>query len=215
MVERKWDPVSGFTHLAGMFLSIAALSILVCMAALHATIWHTVSFAVYGASMILLYAASSFYHLFPVGDKAKKILQNIDHMMIYLLIAGTYTPLCLVPLRGWVGWTLFGIIWACAIAGMIAQGMCRAPRWFSTMLYLIMGWMVAAAFFPLLQAMSARGLMWLVLGGLFYSAGAIVYAAKWPFPSARWFGFHEIFHLFVMAGSYCHFWLMLWYVLKV
>lgn len=215
VMKRKWDPVSGFTHLLGMFLSIAALVVLVCLAVVNGTVWHTVSFAIYGASMILLYAASSFYHLLPVGEKWKKILQNIDHMMIYILIAGTYTPICLVPLRGGWGWSIFGVIWFCALVGVAGHTFYKAPRWVSTMIYLIMGWLVVIAFWPLLHQLHPAGVGWLLAGGLFYSAGAVIYAAKWPCPDARWFGFHEIFHLFVIAGSVCHFWMMLRYVLPV
>jgi channel protein, hemolysin III family len=209
------DPVSGLTHLFGMFLSIAGLVLLVVYAALTGTAWHIVSFSIFGASLILLYAASAFYHLLPVPEKWQKILQRIDHMMIYVLIAGTYTPICLVPLRGAWGWSLFGVIWGCAVLGVVAQSFNKAPRWLYTLIYVIMGWLVVVAFWPLIQQVQFHGIVWLVTGGIFYSIGAVIYATKWPFKDAKWFGFHEIFHLFVIAGSFCHFWLMFKYLMKL
>lgn len=215
MKQQLWDPVSGLTHLAGMVLSIAGLAVLVNGAVWQGTVWHRVSFVIFGVSLILLYGASALYHLAPVAEKWKKILQNIDHMMIYILIAGTYTPLCLVPLRGVWGWTMLGIVWGCAFFGVAAHSFYHAPRWLSTVIYVVMGWLVAGAFWPLLQNLHLPGVLWLLAGGLFYSVGAVIYALKWPLPNARWFGFHEIFHLWVLAGSFCHFWLMYKYVLYI
>jgi hemolysin III len=209
------DPVSGLTHLFGMFLSIAALVLLVVFAALRGTAWHVTSFSIFGASLILLYAASAFYHLLPVPENWQKILQRIDHMMIYVLIAGTYTPICLVPLRGAWGWSLFGVIWGCAALGIAAQTINKAPRWLYTLVYVIMGWLVVIAFWPLIKKVPLQGVAWLVAGGVFYSIGAVVYALKWPLKNAKWFGFHEIFHLFVIAGSLCHFWLMFKYIVNI
>lgn len=215
MKYRLWDPVSGFTHLLGMFLSIAALVLLAYFAVHEATSWHIVSFAIFGASLILLYMASALYHLLPVSEKWKKILQNIDHMMIYILIAGTYTPICLVPLRGGWGWSIFGVIWGCAALGVAGHTFYRAPRWLSTLIYVMMGWLVIIAFWPLVQNVPARGIAWLIAGGVFYSIGALIYALRWPLRNAKWFGFHEIFHLFVMAGSVSHFWMMFKYILYI
>lgn len=214
MEQRLWDPVSGLTHLAGMILSIIGGAVLLDGAAGEGTIWHQVSFTVFGVSLILLYGASALYHLMPVSDPSKRFLQNIDHMMIYILIAGTYTPLCLVPLRGVWGWTIFGIIWGCTLIGVAMHNFYHAPRWLSTLIYGIMGWLVVAAFWPLLQNLNLSGMLWLLAGGLFYSIGAVIYTLKWPFSNARWFGFHEIFHLWVMAGSFCHFWLMYKFILN-
>ncbi|HBF39675.1 MAG TPA: hemolysin [Firmicutes bacterium] len=209
------DPVSGLTHLFGMFLSIAGLVLLVYYASMIGTVWHVVSFSIFGASLILLYAASAFYHMLPVPEKWQKILQNIDHMMIYILIAGTYTPICLVPLRGAWGWSLFGVIWACAILGVAFHTFYKAPRWLSTLIYVLMGWLVAIAFWPLVKNVQWAGVLWLMAGGFFYMVGAVIYALKWPFKNAKWFGFHEIFHLFVLAGSFCHFWLVFKYFIHL
>lgn len=210
MGKKIKDPVSGFTHLAGAILSIAGLVVLVCFAAIRATAWHVVSFSIFGASLILLYTASSLYHLLPVSDKVTAVLRRIDHMMIYVLIAGTYTPVCLVPLRGAWGWSLFGTIWGIALVGIIIKAFwMNAPRWLSTGIYITMGWLVVIAFWPLVKTVPAAGIGWLVAGGLMYTVGAVIYGTKWPKITSKVFGFHEIFHLFVMAGSFCHFMLML------
>jgi len=208
------DPVSALTHLAGAMLSIAGLVVLVCYAALYATAWHIVTFSIFGASLILLYTASTVYHMLPVPQKISDILRKVDHMMIYVLIAGTYTPVCLVPLRGAWGWSLFGAIWGMAVAGIILKAFwLDAPRWLSTLFYVLMGWTVVVAFYPLIQTVPVGGIGWLVGGGLLYTAGGIIYGTKWsPIPWKN-FGFHEVFHLFVLGGSFCHFWFMLQYVL--
>jgi hemolysin III len=211
----NWDnePLSSFTHFIGALLSVAGLTLLVVFAALKGTVWHVVGFTLFGASLILLYAASTLYHILPVTSKAKAICQRIDHAMIYVLIAGTYTPICLITLRGAWGWTLFAIIWICAIIGIIVKAVgLPMKQWFSTLLYVVMGWLVIIAFYPLTKALSIGGIVWMMLGGLFYTAGAIIFS----FDKIRlWkhFGMHEIWHLFVMAGSFCHFWLMFRYVL--
>jgi len=213
-LKKLREPVSGLTHFVGMLLSIAALILLVTYAVSQGTPWHIVAFAIFGTSLILLYGASSMYHLLPLSPRGINILRRIDHIMIFILIAGTYTPVCLIPLRGAWGWSLFGVIWGIAIAGIFQSLFwINAPRWLSTLIYLIMGWLVVIAFYPLAQAIPFGGIVWFVLGGLFYTIGAIFYAIKKPNPIPGVFGFHEIWHLFVMAGSFCHFWAMLNYVL--
>ncbi len=213
-LKKLRDPISGITHLVGFLLSITALVILVVYAATSGTSWHIVAFAIFGTSLILLYGASSLYHLLPLSPRGISILRKIDHIMIFILIAGTYTPVCLLPLRGAWGWSLFGVIWGIAIAGIFQSLFwINAPRWLSTLIYLIMGWLVIIAFYPLFQAIPLNGIIWFLLGGLFYSVGAIIYALKRPNPFPGVFGFHEIWHFFVMAGSFCHFWAMLNYVL--
>ncbi len=214
----KWkvkDPVSGLTHLVGALLSVAALVVLVCVAAREGTPWHVVSFAVFGASLILLYTASTLYHLVPLRERATRALRRVDHMMIYVLIAGTYTPISLVALRGAWGWSLLGSIWGMAVLGVIMKIFwLNAPRWLSTLIYIVMGWLIVIAFPPLLRSVSLSGIGWLVAGGILYTAGAVIYGIKKP-NIVKGFGFHEIFHLFVMAGSYGHFWLMYRYILHV
>lgn len=216
MLTKVRDPISGFTHMAGALLSVAGLVVLVCFAAINATAWHIVSFSIFGASLVLLYTASTLYHLLPVSARGTAILRRIDHMMIYVLIAGTYTPVCLVPLRGAWGWSLLGSIWAIAIAGIILKGFwMNAPRWLSTLFYMGMGWLVVIAFWPLVNSIPSGAVWWLVAGGLMYTMGAVIYATKWTRTASKLFGFHEIFHLFVMAGSLCHFWFMLRYILYI
>ncbi|MEG6615326.1 hemolysin III family protein [Peptococcaceae bacterium 1198_IL3148] len=216
MLAKLRDPVSGLTHLFGALLSVVALILLVYYAATGATPWHVVSFSIFGASLILLYTASTLYHLLPLSIRGTKILRKIDHMMIFVLIAGTYTPVCLIPLRGPWGWSLLGSIWGIAIVGIIMKAFwLNAPRWLSTLFYLIMGWLVVIAIFPLIENLPADGLAWLVSGGVIYSLGAVIYAFKWPNITNKIMGFHEIFHLFVLAGSFCHFWLMYQYIMHL
>ena len=210
------NPVSGLTHFAGVLLSIVALILLETYATIQGTSWHIVAFAIFGISLILLYGASSIYHLLPLPPRGTTILRRIDHAMIFVLIAGTYTPICLIPLRGVLGWILFGVIWGIAIVGIfLALFWINAPRWLSTLIYLIMGWLIVVAFYPLVQTIPLGGIIWLILGGLCYSVGAVIYALKRPNPVPGIFGFHEIWHIFVMAGSFCHFWAMFHYVLTI
>lgn len=210
------EPVSALTHGVGVLLSIAGLTLLVTYAALAGKPWHVVCFSIFGASMVALYTASTLYHWLPLRVGQQKLFRRIDHSMIYLLIAGTYTPLCIVGLpRPW-GVSLFAIVWAVGIAGILLQTRKRrVPRRLSTALYVFMGWIAVAAIGPLAQAFPFPGLTWLVAGGIAYTVGAIIYAVKWPNPLPKVFGFHEVFHLFVMLGSFCHFWFMFSYVLPL
>ncbi len=207
------EPINGLTHFLGILLSIAGLVLLVVFAAMRGTAWHVVSFSIFGASLVLLYTASTLYHWLPLQEKGQRILRRIDHMMIYVLIAGTYTPICLIPLRGAWGWGMFGVIWGLAIIGIVLKAFwLNAPRWVNTSFYLGMGWVAVVAFYPLVIAMELGALLWLLAGGVLYSVGAIIYAIKKP-TLHRHFGFHEIFHIFVMLGSFSHFMLMWHYVL--
>ncbi|MGI6487030.1 MAG: hemolysin III family protein [Syntrophomonadaceae bacterium] len=217
MSLRLRDPVSGLTHMAGIPLSILGTVLLIYYAAVGATTWHVVAFSIYGASLFLLYTSSSLYHSLPVSDRGVQILRRIDHSMIYVLIAGTYTPICLVPLRGAWGWSLFGSIWGLAVAGIIMTILWfEAPRWLTTLIYVLMGWLVVIAFVPLIHSVPLGGVIWLVVGGVLYSVGAIIYATKWPrLKVSDFFGFHELFHLFVLAGSFCHYWVMWGYILHL
>lgn len=208
------DPFSGFSHLFGAVLSVVGLVFLIRYAVTNGTVWHIVSFSIFGASLILLYTASSLYHLLVVSEKGSLILRKIDHTMIYVLIAGTYTPVCLIPLRGGWGWSILISIWAIAMVGIVLKILWfNAPRWLYTMFYVIMGWLIVIAFTPIVKTMPAAAVWWLVAGGLLYSVGALIYGTKWPKLKSKVFGFHEIFHLFVLYGSFCHFWLMFRYVL--
>lgn len=207
------DSFSGFSHLAGAVLSVAGLFLLVRYALENGTVWHIVSFSIFGTSLILLYTASSLYHLLTVSEKGTKILRKIDHMMIYVLIAGTYTPVCLIPLRGGWGWSILISIWGIAMAGIILKVLWfNVPRWLYTFFYLLMGWLIVIAFIPLVKTMPAAAIFWLVAGGLLYTTGAIIYGTKWPKLKLKGFGFHEVFHIFVLYGSFCHFWMMFRYI---
>jgi hemolysin III len=210
------DPVSGVTHFAGFLLSLAALILLETYSVQYGSPRHIVACAVFGASLILLYGASSLYHLLSLSPQGTSILRRIDHVMIFVLIAGTYTPVCLIPLSGVLGWCLLGVIWSMATAGIFqALFWIHAPRWFSTSLYLLMGWLVIFAFYPLVQSIPLGGIIWFIFGGLSYTFGAVIYALKRPNPVPGIFGFHEIWHLFVMAGSFCHFWAIFQYILTI
>lgn len=213
MLHKLREPVSGLTHLAGALLSVAGLILLVVTGVLKGTVWHVVSFAIFGVSLILLYTASALYHLLPLSPAGIKTLKRVDHMMIFVLIAGTYTPFCLLPLRGPWGWTLLGLIWSIALGGIAMKIFwLNAPRWLSTVLYVLMGWIVLIAIYPLSQVVPAGGIFWLVTGGVIYTLGAVVYATQWPDFVPGKFGFHELWHLFVMGGSFSHFWAVLRYV---
>lgn len=206
--------MSGFLHLGGMLLSIAGLVLLVVFAARQGDVWQVVTFSIYGASMILLYGASTLYHILFISERVHAIFRKIDHMMIFVLIAGTYTPICLVSLRGWVGWALFGLIWALALCGIVMKAFwMHAPRWLYTLFYILMGWVAVVAIVPLGRLMPAGGLFWLFFGGVLYTVGGVCYALKWPRIHFTWFGFHELFHIFILMGSIAHFIMMFFYVL--
>ncbi len=195
------------THGVGIPLSIAGLVLLVTFSALYGDAWHVVSSAIYGSTLVLLYTASTLYHGIP-HERAKPILQKLDHAAIFLLIAGTYTPFTLVTLNGAWGWTLFGMVWGLAIIGTWIElwGSKGMQRW-SLALYLLMGWLVVIAFKPLVGNLASGGLALLVSGGLAYTLGAAFYA--WE--RLQWN--HAIWHLFVLAGSVLHFMAVFFYVI--
>ena len=169
---------------------------------------YLISLSVYLFSMILLYAASTIYHSLDISEKINRRLKKFDHMMIFILIAGTYTPICLIKLQGKTGRRLLGIVWTIAIIGIIIKAFwITCPKWFSSMLYIGMGWTCVLAFTKLLRALSSGAFGWLLAGGIIYTIGGIIYALKLPMFNSKHkeFGSHEIFHLFVMGGSVCHF----------
>lgn len=190
-------------HGIGALLSIAALVILIVFAALHGTAWHVVSFTLFGSTMVLLYTSSTLVHSFPPG-KAKDVFEILDHSSIYFFIAGTYTPFLFTALNGPLGWTLFGIVWGLAIIGTVFKAyFVKRFLYTSTLLYILLGWLIIFAWRPLVENVSTTGLIFLVLGGVLYSFGAIFYV---------WRGFrfhHAIWHLFVLAGSIMHFFAVL------
>ena len=172
-----------------------------------------VAFGVFGFSLIALYTASALYHLLPLSPRGIARLRRLDHMMIFVLIAGTYTPFCFLALEG--GWRvgLLGLIWGLALCGIVLKLLwMNAPRWLSVALYLGMGWIALVAAPALLRAVPIGGMAWVLGGALIYSVGALVYGMRRPNPIPGVFGFHELWHLFVMAGSACHFWAVLGYI---
>ena len=200
------EPASGFSHLVGALLSVAGLILLLYVAITNRDVWQIVSFSIFGASMILLYSASATYHLVNASEKAIRILQKIDHSMIFVLIAGTYTPICLTLLRGRLGYWLLALIWSCAAAGIVMKMFFfDIPRLLYTGVYLIMGWIAVFVIVPLYRAGGPLPLIWLLAGGLFYTAGGIIYAIKKPNILPGWLGFHELFHIFVILGSTAHY----------
>lgn len=205
-------PWSAITHGIGAALAVLGTVLLLARAILTgSSLWHLVSFSIYGTSMIGLYMASTLYHCLNVSVKGRIALRKYDHTSIYFLIAGSYTPICLVALRGmggW-GWALFGVIWALALGGLfLTLFWVNAPRWMTSGIYLFMGWMALIALYPLHAAVGWRGLLWLLTGGVLYSVGGVSYAIKWPGRENPRFGCHEIFHVFIVLGSICHFLLM-------
>jgi len=197
---------NSISHLVGAALALAGMVVLVVFAALQGDPWKIVSFSIYGASLFLLYTLSTLYH--SLRGRAKHIFRKLDHIAIYLLIAGSYTPLTLITLRGAWGWTLFAIIWSLAIAGIVLDSMHReGARTLQMVIYLSMGWLILVAMYPLVRALPAGGLWLLVLGGLFYTGGIVFYLIDERMKHA-----HGIWHLFVLAGSVAHFLAMLLYV---
>jgi hemolysin III len=216
MIKKMKDPVSALSHLIGAVLSVVGLVLLVYRSVLQANPWHITAFAIYGASLVLLYTASTIYHAIPASERWTRILRKIDHSMIYVLIAGTYTPFCLIALRGVWGWSLLTSIWTLTVAGIILTIVwIDAPRWFSTSVYALLGWIAVIPTIPLIRSISAAGMAWVAVGGLLYTVGAIIYGTKWPRINSRLFGFHEIFHIFVIGGSIAHFWVMANFVLPL
>ncbi|WP_027340321.1 PAQR family membrane homeostasis protein TrhA [Halonatronum saccharophilum] len=190
-------------HGVGLGLATAALVILVIYASMFGDVWHKVSFSIYGATLVILYLSSTLYHSFPKG-RAKKVFQIFDHAAIYLLIAGTYTPLTLIALRGPLGWTIFGIVWFIAIVGIVFKAIwIEKFQILSTLLYILMGWLIIFAIKPLFAAIPRASLIFLVIGGLFYTLGTIFYA--WPMMKYH----HAIWHIFVLGGSIFHFFTIL------
>ncbi len=213
-VGKLREPISGFTHFIGVLLAIVGMVVLMYKGIVPYRPIHAISYFVFGVGMISLYSASTLYHWMPSDDKEKlDYLRRIDQMMIFLFIAGTYTPLCLIPLRGSVGWISFTIIWIMAIAGIFRKitGV-REPLWMTYSVYLTMGWFAVMMLYPLFLTLSAWALFWLFCGGIFYTVGALIDIMEKPDPWPKLFGFHEIFHILVLLGSACHYWMIYKYI---
>lgn len=208
------EPINGLTHLAGAFLSFIGLLAMVIKAASDSSSLSVAAVIVFGMSLILLYSASATYHMVIAKDRVIAFLRRLDHSMIFILIAGTYTPYCLISLNGVTGWVLFAIVTASAVSGVAFKMIWfKCPRWLSTALYIVMGWMVIFVVSPLAGSIEREGLLLLILGGILYTIGGIIYGAKPDFLRTKYMGFHEIFHIFILLGSLCHFLSIYLYVL--
>lgn len=207
--ERKlWvlfrDPISGLTHLGGAVLGFFGLVILLIIN------WENwLAFTanlIYGITLVLMFSASASYHMVKAGPTSLQRLRKFDHSAIYLLIAGSYTPMCLITFEGFWSWGMLTIIWLMAVAGVIVKlFVINAPRWVTAGVYLVMGWISIFAVQEMLRSLSLFSLSFMIVGGLFYSIGAIVYIRKKPDPLPGIFGFHEIWHIFVLLGAFAHF----------
>lgn len=211
------DPGSAITHFIGMVLSVLAATPLLLKSYRDTGNFSltSLSLAIFIISMILLYAASTTYHTLDISPKVNKLLRKIDHMMIFILIAGTYTPVCMVVLGDRTGWMLLALVWSIAIIGITIKACwITCPKWFSSVLYIAMGWVCILAFTKIVQALPSTAFGWLLAGGIIYTVGGIIYALKLPLFNSRHqnFGSHEIFHLFVMGGSLCHYIMMYQFV---
>ncbi|MGP4064646.1 PAQR family membrane homeostasis protein TrhA [Oceanobacillus sp. M65] len=209
------EPINGLTHLFGAILSFVGLVAMVIKASTTADSTLAIfSVIIFGISMTLLYAASATYHLVVAKAHVIAFLRRLDHSMIFVLIAGTYTPLCLISLNGVTGWVLFTIISAIAVAGVTFKLIWfHAPRWLSTALYIAMGWIVVFFSSSLAPVLGTNGMALLIIGGLIYTVGAFIYWLKPKFMNFKHFGFHEIFHIFILLGSLFHFLCVYLYVL--
>ena len=217
-VKKMKDPGSAITHLIGMMMAIFAAVPLLIKAADKPDKVYLVSLAIFIVSMILLYAASTIYQSFDVSDKVNSILRKIDHSMISVMIAGSYTPVCLIVLNGKLGTIMLALVWGIAILGiLIKMFWITCPKWFSSLLYIAMGWTCVIGFTRLINALPTAAFAWLLAGGIIYTVGGVIYALKLPIFNSKHknFGSHEIFHLFVMGGSVCHFIVMYVFVAEM
>jgi hemolysin III len=197
--NKREEIANAITHGIGACLAIAALVLLIVFSAIYGNVWHVISFSIYGATLVLLYLASTLYHSL-THQKAKQVFRKFDHISIFLLIAGTYTPFCLAALNGWIGWTLLGIVWSCAILGTVIKSIHIGKlEMLSTVMYVLMGWVAVIAIKPLYNSMTAVGFTMLIAGGVFYTLGTLFFIKD----KIRYF--HSIWHLFVLAGSVFHF----------
>ena len=209
------EPGSALTHFIAMLLALCAAVPLLVRAAVHSGVKSLTAMTVFMISMVLLYAANTIYHSVNCSGRILRIFRKMDHMMIFILIAGTYTPVCLLTLPKPSGLMLLAAVWGIALVGIFIKGFwITCPKWFSSVLYIAMGWSCLSVLGQLFSLLPLHAFLWLLAGGLIYTAGGIIYALRLPLFDARhpMFGLHEIFHLFVMAGSLCHFVFMFCYL---
>lgn len=209
------EPGSAITHYIGMLLSLIAAAPLLVKAEISGIPSALTAMGIFILTMILLYAASTVYHTLDVKSGVLKVFRKLDHMMIFVLIAGTYTPICLLVLKGRVGMIMLALVWGIAVVGMVLKAFwVTCPKWFSSIIYIAMGWICLLVFPTLLRDLTTPAFLWLLAGGILYTVGGVIYALRLQAFNCvhKYFGSHEIFHLFVMAGSFCHFVVMYWYL---
>ena len=209
------EPGSAITHFIAMMMAVFATVPLLVKAGIQSGWENFLAMAIFMGSMILLYGASATYHSVDLTGRSLRIFRKLDHMMIFVLIAGSYTPVCLIVLGGKLGYTLLALVWGIAAVGMLVKACwITCPKWFSSVIYIAMGWVCVLVFGPLLKTLSAPAFLWLLAGGIIYTVGGVIYALKLPIFNAKhkFFGSHVVFHLFVMGGSICHFIFMYLYV---
>ena len=210
------EPGSAITHFIGMMLAVFAAMPLLAKAGMTGNSADVTAMMIFALSMVSLYGASTLYHSINVTGRVLKIFKKLDHMMIFVLIAGSYTPVCMIVLGGGSGYKLLAAVWGIALAGILIKAFwVTCPKWFSSVIYIAMGWVCVFVFGELLATLPRAAFLWLLAGGLFYTVGGVIYALKCPIFNLKhkWFGSHEIFHVFVMLGSACHFIFMYHYVL--
>ena len=210
------EPGSAITHFIAMMMAVFAAVPLLIKAGIQSGQENLLAMAIFMGSMILLYGASATYHSVDLTGRSLRIFRKLDHMMIFVLIAGSYTPVCLIVLGGKVGYTLLALVWGIAAVGMLVKAFwITCPKWFSSIIYIAMGWVCVLVFGPLLNTLSTPAFLWLLAGGIIYTVGGVIYALKLPIFNSKHksFGSHEVFHLFVMGGSICHFVVMYAFVL--
>lgn len=211
VIQKIKDPVSCLTHMAGAVFAVVAMVLMLLSASAPI---EAIAFAIFGGTMFLMYTSSTLYHMISVSETITRALRKFDHIMIYFFIAGTFTPFTLLVIDNPVTkWTFFGLIWGIAITGTFFKLFwLHAPKWLSLTMYLGMGWLGLLVLPYAFSSLSTAAGGWIIAGGLFYTIGAVVYGSKRPDPWPGVFGFHEIWHLFVMAGSFSHFWVIYRYL---
>ncbi len=213
LISKLREPVNGLTHFIGIILALIFLGTLLTRKSPAVTDTHIVAFTIFSASQFFLFLASTLYHWVPATDKKLEVLRKIDHIMIFISIAGSYTPICLITLEGTLGLITLAVVWSIALAGFFIKVFwLHAPRKLYTAIYLAMGWSVILIIYPLYNAMPEGGMFWLILEAIFYTVGASIYAFKKPDPYPGVMGFHEIFHIFILLGAFSHYYLLLKFV---
>jgi len=210
----KKELTSAFTHLGGAIFAIIGTVLLLINSKNSNNAATLAAFLIFGISMILLYSTSTIYHLIDKSkQKAKLVMRKLDHIMIFVFVAGSYTPICLLVLNNSIGYKLLTLVWSITLVGtFIKLFWITAPNWVSSVLYISMGWLAVLVLSPLVSMMPSGGMYWLFLGGIFYTIGGVIYGMRRPNINKSYFGFHELFHIFVLAGSLCHYVLMYFYI---